>query len=69
MANATAAIATCGLMGISVRDCAEALSEFKGIARRMQILGKSKGVTVMDDFAHNPDKIMATLKINPVTIE
>ncbi len=68
VANAVAAIATCGVLGISVRDGAEALGDFRGIGRRLEVVGKAQGVTVIDDFAHNPDKIaasLATLKAQP----
>ncbi|MGV8929719.1 MAG: glutamate ligase domain-containing protein, partial [Brevundimonas sp.] len=33
-----------------------------GIRRRMEVVGTANGVTIIDDFAHNPDKIAATLK-------
>ena len=39
-----------------------ALETFAGIRRRMEVVGTANGVTVIDDFAHNPDKIAATLK-------
>ncbi|MYB55317.1 MAG: UDP-N-acetylmuramate--alanine ligase [Gemmatimonadetes bacterium] len=68
VANAVAAIATCGVLGISVRDGAEALGNFRGIGRRLEVVGEAQGVTVIDDFAHNPDKIaasLATLKAQP----
>lgn len=68
VANAAAAIAACGVLGISVRDGAEALGDFRGIGRRLEVVGKAQGVTVIDDFAHNPDKIaasLATLKAQP----
>jgi UDP-N-acetylmuramate--alanine ligase len=42
-------------------EAARALSEFKGIRRRLEVTGTAGGVTVIDDFAHNPDKIAATL--------
>ncbi len=59
--NAAAAIATCGVLGISAKDGAAALGDFRGIGRRLEVVGKARGVTVIDDFAHNPDKIAATL--------
>ena len=68
VANAVAAIAACEVLGISVRDGAEALGDFRGIGRRLEVVGKARGVTVIDDFAHNPDKIaasLATLKAQP----
>ncbi len=60
--NALAAIAACSTYGISLSDCAKALTTFSGIKRRLQNLGCVNGVTVIDDFAHNPEKIAATLK-------
>ncbi len=47
--------------GIDMKQAAEALSHFTGIKRRMQVVGQRKDVTLIDDFAHNPDKISATL--------
>jgi UDP-N-acetylmuramate--alanine ligase len=59
--NAMAAIATCVNEGVSLSDCARALASFQGVARRFQSLGSARGVEVVDDFAHNPAKIAATL--------
>ncbi len=61
VANALAAVAACRYLGVSVAACAEALGRFSGIARRLQVLGEANGMTVIDDFAHNPDKVAATL--------
>ena len=38
-----------------------ALARFEGLRRRLETVGEAGGVTVIDDFAHNPDKIAATL--------
>ena len=44
-------------------DAVAALAEFKGLARRFDIVGtSSSGVTVIDDFGHNPEKAAATLR-------
>ncbi len=59
--NATAAIAACAAAGVAVPDMAAPLAAFGGIARRFQGLGSAAGVEVIDDFAHNPDKIAAAL--------
>jgi UDP-N-acetylmuramate--alanine ligase len=59
--NALAAVAACKVLDIPVRDAAAALSGFLGIQRRLEILGEAGGVTVIDDFAHNPEKLSATL--------
>ena len=60
-ANALAAIAAAGALGVSLADAARALSDFAGVRRRLEVVGEAGGVTVIDDFAHNPDKIAATL--------
>ena len=62
MMNALAAIAVSLKVGVSLRKCAEALETFEGIHRRHQILGTFHGVTVVDDFAHNPAKIAASIR-------
>ncbi|MEW6606447.1 MAG: UDP-N-acetylmuramate--L-alanine ligase [bacterium] len=59
--NALAAIAVVKTLGFSDKEISEALGKFKGIKRRLEIVGKKKGITVIDDYAHNPDKIKATL--------
>jgi UDP-N-acetylmuramate--alanine ligase len=59
--NALAAIAATRALGVPVADAAAALARFEGLRRRLETVGKAAGVTVIDDFAHNPDKIAATL--------
>ena len=61
VANALAAIAAARACDVSLTAAAEALSGFTGIRRRLELVGVANGVTVIDDFAHNPDKIGATL--------
>jgi UDP-N-acetylmuramate--alanine ligase len=61
VSNALAALAAARACGIGLAEAAEALGGFKGLKRRFDIIGTAKGVTVIDDFAHNPDKIAATL--------
>ncbi len=61
--NALAAFGACRALGLKMEDCVEAISGFKGIHRRMELVGVSdSGITVIDDFAHNPDKISASLR-------
>jgi UDP-N-acetylmuramate--alanine ligase len=62
VANALAALSIAKACGVSLSDAATHLSEFRGIRRRLEIAGTVNGITVIDDFAHNPDKISATLK-------
>ena len=59
--NALAAIAAAKALGVRVEDGANALARFEGLRRRLETVGAANGVTVIDDFAHNPDKIEATL--------
>lgn len=60
--NALAAIATCSLLGISQEDSLIALKTFKGIKRRLEVVGTPRGIRVIDDFASNPGKIGASLR-------
>lgn len=61
VANALAAIGVALHVGICISDSIQALNTFKGTKRRMQKIGETKGITVYDDYAHNPEKIRATL--------
>jgi len=61
VANALAAIGAARASGVSLHEAASALGGFEGLRRRLELVGTAKGVTVIDDFAHNPDKILATL--------
>lgn len=61
VANALAAMAAAMAAGVPFADAARALSDFEGVKRRFEFVGVTNGVTVIDDFAHNPDKIAATL--------
>jgi UDP-N-acetylmuramate--alanine ligase len=60
--NALAAMALCHWAGAPAEAVAAALGEFSGAARRMEILGEARGITVVDDYAHHPTEICATLK-------
>lgn len=60
--NALAAIAACQATGIPLVKAAETLAGFTGLRRRFEKVGETNGVTVIDDFGHNPDKIAATLR-------
>jgi UDP-N-acetylmuramate--alanine ligase len=66
--NALAAIAAARQLGVAVADSGAALERFEGLRRRLETVGEAGGVTVIDDFAHNPDKIdasLATLRAHP----
>lgn len=62
VANALAALATVRSLGLPLGEAAEALSRFEGLRRRLELVGTAGGITVIDDFAHNPDKIHASLE-------
>ena len=59
--NALAAIAVGLELGIDPATILSALAKFEGVQRRFQILGESNGVMVVDDYAHNPQKVEAAL--------
>lgn len=61
VSNALAALAAARAVGVPLEEAADALSRFTGVRRRLELVGTANGVTVIDDFAHNPDKIAATL--------
>jgi len=62
MENALAAVAVAYLKGISLKKSSEALKNYEGIYRRMQIIGEKDEITLIDDYAHNPVKIAAAIK-------
>ncbi len=59
--NALAAVAACRALGVRIEDAVTALARFEGLKRRLETVGTAREITVIDDFAHNPDKIDATL--------
>jgi UDP-N-acetylmuramate--alanine ligase len=59
--NALAAIGSGLVIGADLPSMARGLSEFRGAERRFQRLGDAAGVTVVDDYAHHPTEIAATL--------
>lgn len=63
LSNALAAIAGAAGAGVPVAASVKALASFAGIARRFDIIGTTaSGITVIDDFGHNPEKCAATLR-------
>ncbi len=62
VANALAAAAACLQAGLSIEAIARGLGEFKGVERRFQIRGEVGGVTIIDDYAHHPTEVEATLE-------
>ena len=62
MENALAAIAVAHAIGVDFQTSSVALKGYEGIYRRHQVLGEKKGVTVIDDFAHNPVKCARSIE-------
>ena len=60
--NALAATALCASLGLSAAEIREGLAEFRGIARRFEEIGSWRGVTLVDDYAHHPTAVSATLQ-------
>jgi UDP-N-acetylmuramate: L-alanyl-gamma-D-glutamyl-meso-diaminopimelate ligase len=59
--NALAAIGAARHAGVPVAQAVAALAEFKGVKRRMELRGETRGISVYDDFAHHPTAIATTL--------
>ncbi len=62
IANALSAIAAAHHAGVPIADAVDAMARFSGLARRFDIVGTANGISVIDDFGHNPEKIAATLR-------
>jgi UDP-N-acetylmuramate--alanine ligase len=59
--NALAAIASGLTLGVTLEEMRPGLAAFRGVERRFQRLGRANGVDVVDDYAHHPTEIRATL--------
>ncbi len=62
VSNALGAIAAAAELGVNLGDSTEALRDFTGAGRRFEIIGRISGVTIVDDYAHHPTEIKATLQ-------
>ena len=62
VANALAALAAASACGVNLEEAAKHLETFAGIRRRLEVVGTANEITVIDDFAHNPEKVSATLE-------
>lgn len=60
--NGLVSFAVCYDMGVDADGIAEALATFTGAGRRFEFIGEAKGITVVDDYAHHPTEMMATLQ-------
>jgi UDP-N-acetylmuramate--alanine ligase len=60
--NAVGALAVAFAAGLDVAAAAEALGTFTGVRRRFELVGEVDGVTIVDDYAHHPTEVAATLE-------
>jgi UDP-N-acetylmuramate--alanine ligase len=60
--NATMAAAACAACGVPPAEAIEALGKFQGVDRRMSVVGRYHGATVVDDYGHHPTEIRTTLR-------
>ena len=58
--NALAAMAASAIVGVDPEVAMQAMSSFKGVARRQEIVGEASGITIIDDFAHHPTAARVT---------
>ncbi len=61
VSNLAAALATCELLGCNQQLLSNAVSSYQGVARRFTILNTQQQIFIVDDFAHNPEKIKAAV--------
>jgi UDP-N-acetylmuramate: L-alanyl-gamma-D-glutamyl-meso-diaminopimelate ligase len=60
--NALGALAAADALGVPLAEAAPALERFRGVKRRQEVRGEARGVLVIDDFAHHPTAVRATLE-------
>lgn len=61
ISNAVAVLELCSAEGLDIERAAKALASFAGVKRRQEIIGEIKGITIIDDFAHHPTEVKATI--------
>lgn len=59
--NAAVSIAAAAVLGVPVQDGVRAIAPYAGVSRRFEVIGEAAGITVVDDYAHNPGKVRALL--------
>lgn len=62
ISNAIGALALAAELGLDPAVCSPALTNFTGVGRRFEIIGSAHGITVVDDYAHHPTEVRATLE-------
>ena len=60
--NAAAAMSVLGLAGVSAERAQPAVASFAGVGRRFELVGERGGISVYDDYGHNPTELAATLR-------
>ncbi|UQZ86741.1 UDP-N-acetylmuramate--L-alanine ligase [Paenibacillus konkukensis] len=65
--NALATLITCMEAGLAFGQVAEAITDFRGAKRRFQVLGEVNDILVIDDYAHHPTEIEATISAAKAT--
>lgn len=60
--NALAAISAAYSLGVNIKKIKKALANFSGVARRFDIRGEKRGIMVVDDYAHHPTAVRATIE-------
>jgi UDP-N-acetylmuramate--alanine ligase len=60
--NALAAVAAGHALGLGIEAMQSALASFRGARRRFELVGESRGITVVDDFAHHPTEVRVNLR-------
>lgn len=59
--NAAMAVAACGAVGVDAGEALRTVAAYQGVGRRFEVVGDAAGVTVIDDYAHHPTEVRATL--------
>jgi len=59
--NVAAAVAAAAAFGVDPRECVASVAAFAGAKRRLELLGERDGVRIVDDYAHHPAEVRATL--------
>lgn len=59
--NAAMAVAACAAIGVDPADALATVARYRGVGRRFELVGEAGGVTIIDDYAHHPTEVAATL--------
>jgi UDP-N-acetylmuramate--alanine ligase len=59
--NAAMAVGATAALGADVERAVEALAQFNGVGRRFELVGSARGLTIVDDYAHHPSEVAATI--------